>query len=102
MILSINTSYPGLLLKFLEPAVGNNSHWLPCYSATSHGWSVRSFHRRCDGKQNTVTIIKSGEYVFGGYTDIPWGKPLVSSLCLFSLCLKLLPKVITGSSPIIY
>ena len=30
------------------------------------------------GKQNpsmiAVTIIQEGQYVFGGYTDIPWGK----------------------------
>ena len=96
MILLINTSYPGLLLKFLEPAVGNDSHWLLCYRATAHGWGVRSFHRRCDGKQTTVTIIKNGEYVFGGYTDIPWGKSLV---CSFFCCLKSLLSVIAGSSP---
>ena len=25
----------------------------------------------CDGKRNTVTITQKGQYVFGGYTDIP-------------------------------
>ena len=25
-------------------------------------------------KKNTVTIIQKDQYVFGGYTDIPWGK----------------------------
>jgi len=28
----------------------------------------------CDGKKNTVTVIESNHYVFGGYTDVPWGK----------------------------
>jgi hypothetical protein len=33
----------------------------------------RSFHLKCDGKENTVTIIKTnGNYVFGGYTAAKW------------------------------
>jgi len=43
-----------------------------CYRASTHGWAVSTFHSRCDGKRDTVTIIKKGQYVFGGYTDIPW------------------------------
>ena len=57
-ILSGNESY---LHEFLAPAVGNNSHWLLCYRASLHGWQVRTFHDRCDGKNNTVTIIKKGQ-----------------------------------------
>ncbi|XP_073250321.1 uncharacterized protein [Porites lutea] len=72
-ILKTNYSYLSHLGKFLEPAVGYNSQWLLCWRATLHGWNVRTqFHRRCDGKRDTVTIIKNGKYVFGGYTDIPW------------------------------
>ncbi|CAH3191850.1 unnamed protein product, partial [Porites evermanni] len=72
-ILKTNSSYFYHLGKFLEPAVGNNSYWLLCWRATLHGWDVRTqFHKRCDGKRDTVTIIKNGKYVFGGYTDIPW------------------------------
>ena len=80
-ILKTNSSYLYHLGKFLEPAVGYNSHWLLCWRATLHGWDVRTqFHRRCDGKRDTVTIIKKGKYVFGGYTDIPWGKNIACSV----------------------
>ena len=80
-ILKTNYSYLSHLGKFLEPAVGNNSQWLLCWRATLHGWNVRTqFHRRCDGKRDTVTIIKKGKYVFGGYTDIPWGKNIACSV----------------------
>ena len=76
-ILKTNSSYLYHLGKFLQSAVGYNSHWLLCWRATLHGWNVRTqFHRRCDGKRDTVTIIKKGKYVFGGYTDIPWGKKI--------------------------
>ena len=43
------------------------------YRASSDGFNARSFHSACDGRANTVTIIKTSEnYVFGGYTSSPW------------------------------
>ncbi|KAM7425483.1 hypothetical protein ABFA07_023096 [Porites harrisoni] len=75
-ILHGNQYYLRHLHRFLAsaPEVGEDSSWLLCYSATSHGWKAKIFHDRCDGKRNTVTIIQKHQYVFGGYTDIPWGK----------------------------
>ena len=69
-----NTNFLGNLSHFLSPAVGNSSQWLLCHRASTHGWAVSTFHTSCDHKPNTVTIIKNGQYVFGGYTDIAWGK----------------------------
>ena len=72
-ILGGNVSSQSHLKQFLESAVGLNPQWVLCYRASTHGWAVHTFHSRCDGKRDTVTIIKKGQYVFGGYTDIPWG-----------------------------
>ena len=83
-ILSQNQSYYDHLRKFLEPAVRDDSRWLLCYRASS-SWLARTFHSRCDGKMNTVAIIKKDQFVFGGFTDIPWGKIVVSfPLSLYS------------------
>jgi len=71
-IIADNAVYQSHLDQFLAPAVGNDPKWLLCYRASTHGWDISNFHSRCDGKRNTVTIIKVGVYVFGGYTDIPW------------------------------
>ncbi|CAH3188757.1 unnamed protein product, partial [Porites lobata] len=60
--------------QFLSPAIGNNSNWALCWQASTHGWAASTFHSRCDWKNHTIAIIKKGSYVFGGYTDIPWGK----------------------------
>ena len=73
-ILTGNAFYKSHLHEFLTPAVGSNPRWVLCYRASTHGWAGTTFHSRCDGKRDTVSIIKSGQYVFGGYTDIPWGK----------------------------
>ena len=75
-ILHGNQYYLRHLHRFLtsSPEVGEDSSRFLCYKATSHGWKVEIFHDRCDGNRNTVTIIQKGQYVFGRYTDIPWGK----------------------------
>ena len=86
-IITDNEFYHINLRKFLEPAVGNDSEWLLCFRASIHGFDVDpDFHSRCDGKNNTVIIIQANQkYVFGGYTDIPWGKyMLMLLLFLFS------------------
>ena len=43
-----------------------------CYRASLHGWSSQQFHQQCDGKVNTVVLVKVGNYIFGGYTDQTW------------------------------
>jgi hypothetical protein len=43
------------------------------YRATRDGFTASAFHEKCDGKENTITIIKTnGNYVFGGYTSAKW------------------------------
>ena len=51
-----------------------NSAWKLCWRASIDGWAARTFHSRCDGKGPTVTIIRVGRYIFGGYTSVSWGK----------------------------
>jgi hypothetical protein len=60
------------------------------YRASRDGFKGRDFHRLCDNKGATVTVIRSKEgYVFGGYVDQSWnsssGYVASSSAFLFSL-----------------
>ena len=76
------------LRRFLNTVPGSRT-WKLCYRASSHGWYARTFHSYCDGKPHTVTIIRTNQYVFGGYTDIAWGtypKKKISYL-KFLICL---------------
>ena len=50
----------------------DRSYWKLCYRATSHGWRARTFHSYCDNKGPTVTIVRDGSYIFGGYNDNSW------------------------------
>ena len=47
------------------------------YRASRDGWGASNFHSCCDNKGPTVTVVKSGNYIFGGYTEHEWkGKKL--------------------------
>jgi hypothetical protein len=47
--------------------------WKLLYRATRDGFRSSDFHRLCDGKGPTFTIIKSREgHLFGGYTAVSW------------------------------
>lgn len=57
------------------------------------GFSAASFHRKCDGYKNNLTIVKSTNgNIFGGYTDVPWshigGYKSDSNAFIFSLINK--------------
>ena len=43
------------------------------FRASEHGFRATAFHEHCDGKKDTLVLIKneSGK-VFGGYTHYPW------------------------------
>lgn len=42
------------------------------YRASRDGFAAECFHSRCDNKGPTLTIVKSGKNVFGGFTEQSW------------------------------
>ena len=59
-------------VKQVVERLGGQFQWRLCYQASVHGWSAKDFHTNCDNKGPTVTLVKVGEYSFGGYTDQNW------------------------------
>ena len=50
-----------------------NQKWELLYRGTRDGFKGKDFHKRCDNKSKTLTIIKSTNgNIFGGYTDKAW------------------------------
>jgi len=50
-----------------------DQQWELIYKASRDGFSLDVFHKKCDGKGPTMTIIQSAQkFLFGGYTSIPW------------------------------
>ena len=75
VILGSNVQYLTSLSDWLKPvAQSKSSAWKHCWRASVDGWAASTFHSRCDNKGPTVTIVKVGSYIFGGYTSHSWGK----------------------------
>jgi len=83
IIEQLEVKSPGLLGCSL--IIKNETHqsalqsWLPpnatcslLYRASTDGNTPADFHRCCDNKGPTLVLIKSGEYIFGGYTSKSW------------------------------
>jgi len=73
-IVGNNLTFLTWLHKWLKPVTSQSSYWNRCYQATVNGWSSSVFHSNCDEKGPSVTIIRVGEHIFGGYTKHSWGK----------------------------
>ena len=59
--------------EWLDNVIDPDLRWKNCYRATQHGWNASEFHKRCDKKGPTLTLVQVGKSVFGGYTDLDWG-----------------------------
>ena len=73
VIVGSNKNYLTSLSNWLAPVAKSvNSLWKRCWRASVDGWAGSTFHSRCDGKGPTLTIIRVGRYIFGGYTSKSW------------------------------
>lgn len=71
IINSLTREQKKALLSWL-PARYIFCNWRQLYSPATIGWSTTSFHQNCDNKGPTVTIARSGNYIFGGYAEHSW------------------------------
>ena len=55
-----------------EKLKSGQSDFVLIYRASREGWSSSDFHTHCDDKGPTVSVVKSGNYIFGGYTEQSW------------------------------
>ena len=46
--------------------------WRLLFRASRDGFASETFHWKCDNKGPTVTVVKSGGYIFGGFTEKSW------------------------------
>ncbi|KAH3767738.1 hypothetical protein Pelo_378 [Pelomyxa schiedti] len=52
---------------------GQGGEWELMWRGSSNAFSASSFHHRCNGWGSTATIVRTPQnYVFGGFTPIPW------------------------------
>ena len=69
----LSSSQGQTLMNWLKSTPSfSNSDELLLYRASRDGWASSTFHSYCDNKGPTVTVIKSGNNIFGGYTEQSW------------------------------
>ena len=71
------------LMNWLKNTPGFNDIGVKLlYRASRDGWNASNLHSCCDNKGPTVTVIKSGNYIFGGYTEENWDSKFTDCLHL--------------------
>ena len=50
---------------------GMGGEWRLLFRASREGFAASVFHSKCDNKGTTVTIVKMGVRIFGGFTEEP-------------------------------
>ena len=75
VIVGNNSEYLSNLTNWITPRRSEND-WKLCWrkSRDDYYWGYSHFHSLCDEKGPTITIVKVGEYIFGGYTSLSWRK----------------------------
>ena len=62
-----------LKISFLALTGLENQSFSLLWRGSRDGFDAATFHRLCDGKANTVTVVKNTNgIIFGGFTSIPW------------------------------
>ena len=51
---------------------GLEGEWRLLVRASRNGFASQTFHSKCDNKGPTVTVVKSGANIFGGFTENSW------------------------------
>ena len=72
MILT-NEDHRSVLKGWLPSQEGKK--WRLLFRASRDGFAAAAFHSKCDKKGPTVTIVKSGNNIFGGFTEQSWTSP---------------------------
>ena len=85
VIVGDNSEYLSNLTNWINPRRSEND-WELCWRASRDDLDNNKFHSLCDEKGPTITIVKVGRYIFGGYTSLSWKK---SAGKYFSLSLRL-------------
>ena len=58
----------------MQGTAAEGAGWKKCFRAAVNGFASSTFHSPCDNKPITLTIVRVGDYIFGGYADNLWNK----------------------------
>ena len=68
-VILTNEEHRSVLNRWLSPQDGK---WKLLFRGSRDGFEAQTFHSKCDNRGPTVTIVKSGNYIFGGFSEKSW------------------------------
>lgn len=68
-VILTDEEHRNVLRGWLPPQEGK---WQLLMRASRDGFAAETVHSKCDNKGPTVTIVKSGSNIFGGFTEKSW------------------------------
>ena len=94
-VILTNEEHRRVLKGWLPEGLAGEWHLL--FRASRDGFRASTFHSKCDSKGPTVTIVKSGGNIFGGFTKRAWESPskFLGMYCMFR---NLFPSVLSYPS----
>ena len=69
-VILTNEEHRRVLKGWLPEAM--RGEWRLLFRASRYGFDASMFHSKCDQKGPTITVVKSGENIFGGFTEKTW------------------------------
>ena len=79
-----------VLKSWLSPEF-EEGEWRLLFRASRDGFAAQTFHSKCDNKGPTVTIVKSGNNLFGGFTEVSWQSKSTNRFYIYNCTLHKLP-----------
>ena len=68
-----------MILKFVREQFPR-ARFQRIFDATTDGWGANDFHRKCDKKGWTLTIVETTkDFIFGGFTTAEWESPFLGT-----------------------
>ena len=81
-VILTNEEHRRILTSWLSRIMAGK--WRLLFRASRDGFAASLFHSKCDNKGPTITVVKSGENIFGGFTENAW----TSKLCAIKVTYK--------------
>ena len=69
-VILTNEEHRRVLKGWLPDAM--RGEWDLLFRASRYGFDASMFHSKCDQKGPTITVVKSGENILGGFTEKAW------------------------------
>ena len=71
-VILIEEEYRSVLTRWIPLDLTLTGEWRLLFRASRDVFAASAFHSKCDNKGPTITVVKIGGNIFGGFTENAW------------------------------